>query len=212
MQKKFLLNQIAFICDRLNEISMEYYLVGAIGGYIDCNLDISREHDDIDIMIPEKDINKLYEIFKNSEYIFIDNRKHSNKILNDKWFTEGKYHDVYAIYKNNKFHIGFFLYSKTDKEYSIIEYFKNNNKQKRLIRTLPIGYFHYQYDNKFKIYRWIKLKTAKVECIYNNKKNMTRDKDKYDNLIFEKYIDKTIISKMSGKSKYRKTKIENIYD
>lgn len=211
MQKEFLLNQIAFICDKLNKISIEYYLVGAISGYIDCDLDISREHDDIDIMIPEKDINKLQDIFENTDYIFKDNRKHSNKFLNDKWYTEGKYHDVYAIYKDNKFHIGFFLYSKTDKEYSIIEYFKNNNKQKRLIRTLPIRYFNYQYDDKFKTYRWIKLKTAKVECIYKNKKNMTRDKDKYDNSIFEKYIDKAIISKMSGKSRYRKIKIENIY-
>jgi len=39
---------------------------------------------------------------------------------------------------------------------------------------------------------------------------MIRDKDKYDNLIFEKHIDDSLISKMSGKSKYRVTKIENI--
>ena len=211
MPKEFLLSQIAFICDKLNKIGIKYYIVGAIGGYIDCNIEITREHDNIDIMIPEKDINKLQDIFENTDYIFKDNRKHSNKILNDKLFTEGEYHDVYATYKDTKFHIGFFLYSITDKEYSIIEYFKNENKQKRLIRSLPIKYFSYQYDDKFKIYKGIMLKTAKVECIYKNKKNMTRDKDKYDNSIFEKYIDKAIISKMSGKSRYRKIKIENIY-
>lgn len=210
MQKEFLLSQISFICNKLNKQWIKYYLVGALSGYIDCNLEITREHDDIDIMILEKDINKLYDIFKDSDYTLIDNRNQSNKFLNNKGFTEGEYHDVYATYKNTKFHIGFFLYSFTDEDYSIIEYFRKEGCQKRLIRTLPIEYFKCQYDNKFKIYKGIKLKTAKVECIYNNKRNMTRDKDKYDNSIFEKYIDKAIISKMSGKSKYRITKIENL--
>lgn len=210
MTKDFLLSQLAFICDKLNKSDINYYLVGALSGYIDCNLEITREHDDIDIMILEKDINKLYDILKDSDYTLVDNRNQSNKFLNDKGFTEGEYHDVYAIYKDTNFHIGFFLYSLTDKDYSIIEYFRQEGSQKRLIRTLPIQYFNCQYDNKFKIYKGIKLRTAKVECIYNNKKNMTRDKDKYDNLIFEKYIDKTIISKMAGKSKYRIAKIENL--
>ena len=210
MNDEFLLEQLSFICNRLNDAKIHYYVVGALGGYIDCNLEITRKHDDIDIMILESDIDKLQDILKNSDYIFIDNRKHSNKILNNKGFTEGDEHEVYAQYKYNDFHIGFFMYSHTNESYSIIEYFKEDGNQKKLIRTLPIRYFEYQYDNNYKTYKGIKLKTVRVECIYNNKKNMDREKDKYDNSIFEKYIDNSIIKNMSGKSKYRVTKIETI--
>ena len=210
MNDEFLLEQLSFICNRLNDEEIDYYVVGALGGYIDCNLEITRKHDDIDIMILEKEIEKLYDVFKNSDYIFIDNRKHSNKTLNDKGFTEGDEHEVYAQYKYNNFHIGFFMYSRTNETYSIIEYFKEDGNQRKLIRTLPIRYFEYQYDNNYKTYKEIKLKTVRVECIYNNKKKMDREKDKYDNSIYERYIDDSIIQKMSGKSKYRVTKIETI--
>ena len=210
MTKEFLLEQLSFICNRLNKLDINYYIVGALGGYIDCNIEITRNHDDIDVMILEKDISKLNKIFDNSDYVFIDNRKNSNKVLNNKGFTEGEEHEVYAKYKYNDFHIGFFMYSYTNETYSIIEYFNDNKIQKRLIRTLPIRYFEYQYDDNYKIYDGIKLKTVRVECIYNNKKNMDREKDKYDNSVFEKYIDDSIIQKMSGKSKFRVTKIETI--
>ncbi len=210
MNDEFLLEQLSFICNRLNDAKIDYYVVGALGGYIDCNLEITRKHDDIDIMILESDIDKLQDILKNSDYIFLDNRKHSNKFLNNKGFTEGDEHEVYAQYKYNDFHIGFFMYSRTNESYSIIEYFKEDGNQKKLIRILPIRYFEYQYDSNYKTYKEIKLKTVRVECIYNNKKNMDREKDKYDNSIFENYIDNSIIKNMSGKSKYRVTKIETI--
>lgn len=210
MNKSFILEQLSFICDKLNENNIDYYVVGALGGYIDCNLDITRNHDDIDIMILERDISKLYNIFKDSKYIFFDNRKISQKVLNNKGFTEGEDHEVYAKYKDSNFHIGFFMFDKTSTDYSIIEYFVDNGIQKRLIRTLPIRYFECQYDDNYKTYNGIKLKSVRVECIYNNKKNMNREKDRYDNLIFEHYIDASIIEKMSGKSKFRVTKIEVI--
>jgi len=169
LNKEFLLKQLNFICNKLNEFNINYYVVGALGGYIDCNLDITRNHSDIDIMILENDIYKLYDVFYNSGYELIDNRYCSNKVLSEKGFTEGE-HEVYAKYKDSDFHIGFFIYTYTNEEYSIIEYFKEKGKQKRLIRSLPIKYFKYQYDDNFKIYKGIKLKTVKVECIYNNKK------------------------------------------
>ena len=210
MDKEFILEQLKFICDRLNNFNINYYVVGALGAYIDCNLEICRQHEDIDIMMLEKDIEKLSDVFKNSKYEFHDNRKNSNKILTANGFTEGDEHEVYAKYVENDFHIGFFMYDINDKIYSIIEYFKENNIQKRIIRTLPIKYFLYQYDDNYKEYHGIKLKTVKVECIYKNKENMNREKDKYDLEIFKKYINNDTLMNMSGKGKYRIVKIENV--
>lgn len=203
MNHEFLLEQLKHICDELNKIDINYYVVGALAGYIDCDLNLIRNHDDVDIMIPEKDIEKVKSIFNNSNYIFYDNRTTSDKVLSDKGYTEGKYHEVYAQYKYNDFHIGFLLYEKDEKSFSVIEYFRDNNVQKKLIRILPIKYFPLQYNDDFKIYRGIKLKTSRVECIYLNKKNMGREKDLFDINVFGKYIDQNIINSMSGKSKYR---------
>ena len=208
MKKEALLKQLAFVCDKLNNIGIEYYVVGALGAYIDRNIDLTREHEDIDIMILEKDIDKLKKIFKHTDYTFIDKRKSSTKILNDKGFTEGEEHDVYATLKGTDFHIGFFVIDKDENNYSTIDYFVDNGVQKRLIRTLPIRYFNYQYDDNYKIYNGIKLKTTRLETVYNNKLNMDREKDLYDVRIFEKYINKSIIDKMKGKSKFRHTSIE----
>lgn len=61
MNKTFLLDQLKFICDRLYAFNIDFYVVGALGGYIDCNLEIIRQYDDIDIMILESDIEKLNE-------------------------------------------------------------------------------------------------------------------------------------------------------
>ena len=55
MNDEFLLEQLSFICNRLNDAKIDYYVVGAFGGYIDCNLEITRKHDDIDIMILESE-------------------------------------------------------------------------------------------------------------------------------------------------------------
>ena len=39
---------------------------------------------------------------------------------------------------------------------------------------------------------------------------MDREKDKFDNNIFKEYINEAIMNNLSGKSKYRETKIEEI--
>lgn len=210
METKYILKHLKFICDKLNDNNIDYYIVGALGAYIDLGHKPVRIHDDIDIMILEKDIDKLQNLFKGSDYIFVDNRKNTNKFLNEFGFTEGEEHEVYAIYKDNKFHIGFFMYEINELDYSIIEYYKENNIQKRLIRTLPVRYFDYQYDNYYKDYFGIKLKSVRKECIYNNKKNMKREKDIFDLHYLEKYLDMDIMDNLKGKSKYRTTKIETL--
>lgn len=196
---------IKFISDKFNSININYYIVGAIGGYIDAGLPIMRSHDDLDIMIEEKDINIVKVVFNNSKYTFCDNRYDNNKTLNENGYTDGD-HEVYASYNMSDFHIGFFLYSKDDEKYTIIEYFKENNICKRLERSLPIDIFKYQYNDEA-MYGDIKVKVARKELIYKNKKVMNRDKDIFDVKNLEDKIDFNILEKLKGLSKLRTSKI-----
>ena len=142
-----LVNQaIDFIANQLNSKNINFYIVGAIGAYIDASLPLQRTHNDLDLMIEEKDVNILKEIFKDSDYIFYDNRANPNKHLNQLGFPDGD-HEVYAKHKEKDFHVGFFMYYHDNNTYTICEYFKENEQTKRLERTLPLEIFDYQYNN-----------------------------------------------------------------
>ena len=42
---------ICFIANKLNSNNINFYIVGAIGAYIDANIPLQRIHDDLDLMI-----------------------------------------------------------------------------------------------------------------------------------------------------------------
>ena len=139
----FVNNTIRFICTQLNKNNIDFYIVGAIGAYIDANIPLQRKHDDLDLMIQEKDVKKLKNLFENSSFDFHDNRLSNNKFLNEYGYPDGD-HEVYAKHKERDFHIGFFLYKKNKNNYTIIEYFQENNTPKKLERTLPIVKYFYR--------------------------------------------------------------------
>jgi len=202
---EFIKEQIRFIVKKLNENKINYYIVGAIGAYIDAGLEIQRVHDDLDIMIEEKDIEKVMNIFKNSDYSFYDNRFDNNRYLNKYGYPEGE-HEVYAMYKDNIFHIGFFLYSYDKEKYTIRDYFKEGDKFKCLERSLPIEIFKFQYNDNC-VFENLLVKVVRKELIYKNKKVMNREKDLFDINNLEKKLDYAILDKLKGLSKIRKTKI-----
>ena len=63
----FINNQISFISKKLNEKNINFYIVGAIGAYIDASIPLQRQHNDLDLMIEEKDVIKLHDIFKDTD-------------------------------------------------------------------------------------------------------------------------------------------------
>lgn len=200
---------INFLCPKLNDLKVNYYIVGAIGAYLSACVKSNRVHEDLDILIEEKDIHLLRDIFKDSDYDFYDNRYMSIKTLNEKGYTDGE-HEVIAKQKNSNFHIGFFLLSKTTEEYSIIEYFKEGNTQKKIERKLPIKYFQYQYSDNLIKYKETYFKTVTVECIYKNKLSMNREKDKYDCNMLKEYLNLDKLDHLKGMSKDRQTFISLI--
>ena len=203
---KFVNETIVMICKKLNELSMNYYIAGAIGGYIDANIPLERKHEDLDILIEEKDVDKLKIVFENTDFDFYDNRFISEKVLNEYGYTDGD-HEVCAWHKFSDFHIGFFLVSFDEYCYTISEYFKDGNKQKKLDRILPIEYFKYQYNETPINYLGVNVKVARKELIYKNKKAMGREKDLFDIEKLESHLDYQILDGLKGLSKKRESKI-----
>lgn len=202
-------NALNYLCPKLNDLKINYYIVGAVGAYLRLGIDSNRIHNDLDILIEEEYVYLLKNIFEDSNYVFYDNRYSSKKILNEKNYTDGE-HEVIAKQKNGDFHIGFFLFSKNEDTYTITEYFKEDNIQKKIERTLPIKYFKYQYDDSLVKYGNIQFKTVTVECIYKNKLNMNREKDKYDCEVLSKFLDLRKLEHLQGMSKDRIISIKNI--
>lgn len=198
---------LMYICPRLNALGVNYYIVGAVGAYLRLGIDSERAHDDLDILVEEKSVNLLEKVFKNSEYVFCDNRFCSDKTLNEKNYTDGE-HEVIAKAKDGNFHIGFFLFSKSDKQYTITEYFRDGDRQLKLERTLPIKYFECQYDDEPIRYNGTEFKAATPECIYRNKLGMGRKKDKYDCDMLREFLNLERLEYLSGMSKDRATVIQ----
>lgn len=202
----FIKGTLKFICEKLNDNKINYYVVGAIGAYIDAGVPIQRIHEDIDIMIEEKYIKELERILKNTDFKLYDNRFSNNKVLNEQGYTDGD-HEVYAQYKYNDFHIGFFLFHCNNNSYTITEYFKEQGVQKKLERTLPIEFFKAQYNDELIDYLGTKLKVVRKETIYKNKLFMNREKDLFDIEKLKPTIESNKLGKLKGLSKYRETVI-----
>lgn len=197
------------ICAKLNAAGVDYYVVGAVGAYLDANLPFLRKHDDLDILVNENDVNKLPAIFNDMDFDFYDNRTTSTKVLNSLGYTDGE-HEVYARHRASNFHIGFFLFYRDRETYTIVEYYQENRVQKKLERTLPIQFFDLQYNTRPILFHGIPLKTVRKETIYKNKATMRRDKDMFDRQQLEPKIDYDILGRLSGLHNYRVTKISDV--
>lgn len=205
------------ICDfgsLLNKNNIKFYLVGAIGAYIDANLNLTRKHDDIDILIEEKDVVVLKSILYNTIYHLKDSRFYNNRVLNSNGYVDGtkEYeHEIIINIDNSNIHIGLFLYRMSEDTYTLIDYFFDG-KMKKLERSLPIRYFYNSYDDTPKIINNVKIFTVRKEYVYKNKLVSKREKDLYDIKLLEPFIDENILLSLNNMHKYRITKIIEVGD
>lgn len=116
----------------LNQAGIEYTVVGALPCYLKGAGELIRYHDDIDILIQDKDIDKLkavIESYGEAEYQIVDNRQQSKAILVDfnadgsPIVKNGGNHEVYLQHSTSEFHVGFFLYDKYDDRYETKRYY-----------------------------------------------------------------------------------------
>lgn len=130
--QKLVNKTLVWILNKFNENNIDYYLAGSLCFYLQANLQSFRYHDDIDFLVNENDICKLADIFKNSDFIFKDNRKNSGKRINPYGFPGGE-HEIIAKNKYNEFHIGIFCFRRKE-DGTVIhrEYLKVPNKDNKL--------------------------------------------------------------------------------
>lgn len=94
----------------LNANNVDYQLAGALGGYIKYGEESHRVHDDIDICINEKDIDKLELICREMGLNFKDNRLNTTRVLKN-GIPSGE-HEIIATTDESDFHIGAFPFEK----------------------------------------------------------------------------------------------------
>jgi len=182
------------LCSKLNELSVDYYLVGALSAFIETGVPLFRYHGDLDFMIAEKDIEKLKEALKDSDYVFEDNRLTTDKTYNPEvGHTQGE-HEVIANHKENEFHLGFFLFDRQrDGSINIKEYYKGRKDDKDvpmvLIRHLPKELVELEYTIESTEYSGTTFRTSTPESIYAKKSYTAKGKDLLDIQVLEGKID-----------------------
>lgn len=187
-----------FICSELNKRNVDYYVVGSLPIYIKVGKGFCRFHSDVDIAINSKDIDCLEDIFKDSEYVFLDKRLCSQKFFdyNEKRARGG--HEIIAQCKDSDFSIGFYEFDRVDND-SIVkkDYFSEvveGNLINRVCKYVYSKEFVDLYYSQDKIsYNGVEFRYCKVEGLYLLKKknyvNVGRNKDMYDVNFIEENCD-----------------------
>jgi len=185
---------ISSLCTKLNELGVDYYLVGALSAFIGTGVPLFRYHGDLDFMIAEKDIDKVREALKDSDYVFEDNRLTSDKTYDPAvGHTQGE-HEVIANHKENEFHLGFFLFDRhRDGSIDINEYYKGRKDGKDvpmvLKRHLPKELVELEYTTESTEYAGTTFRTSTPESIYAKKSYTANRKDLLDIEALEGAVD-----------------------
>lgn len=167
-----------------------------------------RYHGDIDFMIAEKDIEKVREALKGTDYDFSDDRFDNQKRLSEGvGHTQGE-HEVIANHKENEFHLGFFLFRREpDQSMTIREYFmleKENGEKVPMVleRNCPKELVDLEYTVEETEFAGTRFRTSTPESVYAKKMSTRHEKDMLD---IEALKDKVDESKIEEAKKYKTT-------
>ncbi len=195
-------NTLKPLCDKLNELGVDYYVVGALSTFIGTRTPLFRYHGDIDFMIAEKDIPKVQEALKDSEYNFSDDRLNNTKRLSQGvGHTQGE-HEVIANHKDNEFHLGFFLFRREpDNSITVREYFMEENENgekvpKILERHEPAELVALEYSEKLTDFAGTQFRTSTPESVYAKKMSTKHPKDMLDLAVLRDKVDFDKIKEM----------------
>lgn len=196
------------LCDKLNELGVDYYVVGALSTFIGTQTPLFRYHGEIDFMIAEKDISKVQEALKDSEYNFSDDRLNNQKRLTPGvGHTQGE-HEVIANHKENEFHLGFFLFRREqDNSITVREYFMEENENGEKVpqileRHEPAELVALEYSEELTDFAGTQFRTSTPESVYAKKMSTKHPKDMLD---LEALRDKVDFDKIKEMEQYDST-------
>jgi len=191
------------VCNKLNALRVDYYVVGALSSFIGTDTPLFRYHDDIDFMVAEEDLEKVSKALEGTDFVFEDNRLHNKKTHKEgENHTSGE-HEVIANHKENEFHLGFFLFKRNpDNSLTIREYYMEDDEPHVLERHLPKELVDLEYTKKTTEYKGAKFRTSTPESVLAKKEYTRHGKDLLD---IEALKDKVDRSKMAEAKKHHAT-------
>lgn len=201
------------VCDKLNGLGVDYYVVGALSTFIKTGTPLFRYHGDLDFMVSEADLPKVQEALANTDYNFSDDRLTNKKTYSEKvGHTQGE-HEVIANHKENEFHLGFFLFRREkDQSITVREYFMEEENGVRipkiLERNIPAELVALEYSEEPTEYAGTSFRASTPESVLSKKRYTKHPKDLLDIRALEGKVDE---SKMEEMKKYEsKTEVVNI--
>ena len=185
-------NTIEKVYNEINKLNIDVYMVGGISAAIQTGVDLYRQNSDIDLMVEEKDVEKLMQALENIGYKITDRRG----ILTTNWVDEnGTFHPLSHtidadIEDNNMLGIGIFTFERNNEEISktTYSYDKRENQVIGWKETIPEELFNLMYDNKEINYKGTNVKCQSKEYTYLSKSKGNREKDQVDAKVLEEYI------------------------
>ncbi len=194
-------DKLEILIKKLNEREIDYQLAGALCAYLKYGIESDRTHDDIDINLNEKDIDKFKEVCEEMGLVFNDNRLTTSRVLKN-GIPTGE-HEVIATLNNSGFHIGVFCFERkqdgtiTNKGYYCDEegniFSRNTTLSPELSREL---FGREQID-----FRGQKLVITPPEYIYKLKSYTQSEKDKVDLIFMENRIDRSKLARINDLSR-----------
>ena len=167
-----------------------------------------RYHGDIDFMIAEKDIEKVRESLKGTDYDFSDDRFDNKKRFSEGvGHTQGE-HEVIANHKENEFHLGFFLFRREpDQSITIREYFMQEKESGEKVpmvleRHCPKELVELEYTAEETEFAGTRFRTSTPESVYAKKMYTRHEKDMLDIKALKDKVDE---KKIEEAKKYKTT-------
>lgn len=178
--------------NKLIDDSFDYFYTGGIMGYLAVGKELVRYHGDLDILINEKDLERLKTLIeKTDKFEFVSRVKKKNNIG----------HEYFCVYKNVPIDIGLFLFERKN-DGSIVRksyYYKDSNLMIDE-EYLTKEYVRNAYTGDIYTYNGSDYKMMSLESIYAAKKD-ARDKDRYDARIIQDSVDMEIVDKIDREAK-----------
>lgn len=193
----------------LNKEGIDYQLAGSLCGFLKCDEESNRCHDDIDISLNEQDVGKFQRICESMGLTFEDNRLNSPKVLNND-IPVGD-HEIISKDSESDFHIGVFPFERLEDGTVISkEYYHDEDgtacvRENICLPELASEIFgHEEID-----FRGTPIVITPPEYVYILKGYTNNKKDKQDMKFLEKQIDKKKLEKIESLSK-EKNVVQNV--
>ena len=174
----------------LQQEGIDYYLGGALGGYLKYGAESDRCHDDLDFMVNEADLEKFQKICEQLGYTYSDHRMYSSRVLLN-GIPSGD-HEIMATSGDSDFHIGVFCFERLADGTIILKgYYHNEMNQPCCRQEIISDQLAREIFEKNSVdFRGQPMSIIAPEFLYGMKKYTNSEKDQHDIAFLDDKIDR----------------------